>query len=238
MVSTPPTRETHGSVAADPDAPNVAIMTPVCLAMFTGRGRGPVCQGAVSASRGLERRVGSLWRSILAAAAAGLLFPGIFAQLLAMQVLYKLAWLLAFVVPAAVARDRLPAGIVACSAAIVRTWPVFLWLAFVTCKGGSRPPATLFVIGFSQCVLRSRSEMSVVHTRAAAVRAQLSMSREDLADLVCVDPQSTGYPERGDYALLVEFALELAAVFKVPGAVLFSLKPFVPLGRNLKEQGS
>jgi hypothetical protein len=48
---------------------------------------------------------------------------------LALQVFCKLAWLLAFVVPAAVEKARLPAGIAACFAAIVLTWPVFLWFA-------------------------------------------------------------------------------------------------------------
>jgi hypothetical protein len=113
-----------------PYALNIAILTPVCLAMSTGRGQGAVLQSAASASRGLERLVASLWFSILAAAAAGLFFPRIFASLLAMQVFDKLAWLLAFVVPAALEKARLPAGIAACFAAIVLTWPVFLWLAF------------------------------------------------------------------------------------------------------------
>ena len=112
-----------------PYALKIAILTPVCLAMSTVREQGAVFQGAVSASRGLERLVGSLWLSILAAAAAGLFFPRIFAPVLALQVFCKLAWLLAFVVPAAVEKARLPAGIAACFAAIVLTWPVFLWLA-------------------------------------------------------------------------------------------------------------
>lgn len=115
-----------------PYALNIASLAPVCLAMFTGRGQGEVFQSAASSSRGLERLVGSLWLSILAASAAGLFFPRIFAPLLAIQAFYKLIWLLAFVVPAAVERARLPAGVAACFAAIVLTWPVFLWLAFAT----------------------------------------------------------------------------------------------------------
>lgn len=110
---------------------NIAILAPVCLAMFTGRGQGAVFQGAVSASRGLELLVGSLWLSILFASVAGLFLPRIFAPLLAMQVVYKLAWLLAFVVPAAAAKASMPTGIAACFFGIVLTWPVFLWLAFM-----------------------------------------------------------------------------------------------------------
>lgn len=114
-----------------PYALNIAILVPVCLAMFTGRGQGAVFQGAVSASHGLELLVASLWLSILAASAAGLFLPRLFAPLLAMQVVYKLTWLLAFVVPTAAEKARVPTGIAACFAGIVLTWPVFLWLAFM-----------------------------------------------------------------------------------------------------------
>lgn len=116
-----------------PYALNIAILAPVCLAMFTGRGQAAVFQGGVSASRGLELLVGSLWLSILLASVAGLLYPRLFVPLLAMQVVYKLTWLLAFVAPAAAARtSSLPVGIAACFAGIVLTWPVFLWLAYIT----------------------------------------------------------------------------------------------------------
>lgn len=80
--------------------------------------------------------------------------------------------------------------------------------------------------------------MSVVHNRIAVFRAERSMSRKDLADLVGVNPQTIGYLERGDYAPSVELALKLAAVFKAPVETLFSLKPFAPLGRTLREKRS
>jgi len=80
--------------------------------------------------------------------------------------------------------------------------------------------------------------VSVVHNRIAVFRAEMSMSRKDLADLVGVNPQTIGYLERGDYAPSVELALKLAAVFKAPVEALFSLKPFAPLGRTLKQQRS
>jgi putative transcriptional regulator len=80
--------------------------------------------------------------------------------------------------------------------------------------------------------------MSVVHNRIAVFRAEMSMSRKDLADLVGVNPQTIGYLERGDYAPSVELALKLAAVLKAPVEALFSLRPFAPLGRTSKEQRS
>lgn len=116
-----------------PYALNIAILVPVCLAMFSGRGQSAVFQGAVSASRGLELLVGSLWLSILVASVAGLFYPRLFAPLLAMQVVYKLTWLIAFVAPAAADRTpSLPVGIASSFAGIVLTWPVFLWLAYMT----------------------------------------------------------------------------------------------------------
>ena len=78
--------------------------------------------------------------------------------------------------------------------------------------------------------------MSFVHNRIAVFRAEMSMSRKALADLVGVNPQTIGYLERGDYAPSVELALKLAAVLKAPVESLFSLKPFAPLGRASKEQ--
>lgn len=113
-----------------PFALNIAILVPVCLAMFTGRGPLVVFQNAVASSPGLELLVGSLWLSILAASAAGLVWPRPFAPLLAIQIFYKATWLAAFVGPTAAMKARLPVGIAACFAAIVLTWPVFLWLAF------------------------------------------------------------------------------------------------------------
>ncbi|MDP3492735.1 MAG: hypothetical protein Q8R82_06440 [Hyphomonadaceae bacterium] len=114
-----------------PYALNIAILVPVCFAMFAGRGQLTVFQGAVASSRGLELLVASLWLSILAASVAGIFYPVLFAPLLAMQVIYKTVWLLTFVGPAASAKARLPTGIAACFAGIVLTWPVFLWLAFL-----------------------------------------------------------------------------------------------------------
>lgn len=75
----------------------------------------------------------------------------------------------------------------------------------------------------------------MVHNRISVFRADHSMSRKDLAERVGVNPQTIGYLERGDYAPSVELALKLADVFEAPVEALFSLKPFAPLARSLKE---
>ena len=115
-----------------PYALNILILAPVCVAMFTGRGPSLVFQGAAENSWALELLVGSLWLSILAASVAGLAYPRFFVPLLAMQVVYKLTWLAAFVAPALSVKARAPMGIAGCFAGIVLAWPVFIWLAFAT----------------------------------------------------------------------------------------------------------
>jgi len=78
----------------------------------------------------------------------------------------------------------------------------------------------------------------VVHNRISVFRAERKLSRKDLAEQVGVNPQTIGYLERGDYAPSVELALKRAALFDVPVAQLFSLKPFAPLAASLKNQES
>jgi len=110
---------------------NILILVPVCLGMFSGRGALTVFEGKVAASSGLELLVGCLWASILAGSVAGIFWPKVMAPLLAMQVFYKAAWLMLFIVPL-VTKSGLqaaPGAISACFAGIVLTWPVFIWLA-------------------------------------------------------------------------------------------------------------
>jgi hypothetical protein len=115
-----------------PYALNIAILVPVCWAMFSGRGEALVFQGAVatSAAPGLELLVGSLWLAILLGSIAGLFLPFPMAPLLAVQIVYKFAWLAVFIAPAVLRGAPIPTGISLCFAAIVATWPLFLWAAW------------------------------------------------------------------------------------------------------------
>jgi DNA-binding XRE family transcriptional regulator len=54
-----------------------------------------------------------------------------------------------------------------------------------------------------------------------------------LAHAVGVNPQTIGYIERGDYGPSLELALKIAAYFKAPVDILFSLDPFKPLADQL-----
>lgn len=71
--------------------------------------------------------------------------------------------------------------------------------------------------------------------RLALMRSDRGISRRRLAELVGVNPQTIGYLERGDYKPSLELALKIAAVFRVPVEMLFSLKPFPSVAAVLRE---
>lgn len=72
-----------------------------------------------------------------------------------------------------------------------------------------------------------------LHNRLAVLRAERSMTRAALAELVEVNPQTIGSLERGDYFPSLDLALQLAEVFGLPIEALFSRTPFTPLSDQL-----
>lgn len=78
---------------------NIVILVPICFSMFLGGGTATVFEGRVPESAGLRLLVGSLWFSILVASIAGLVLPAFFAPVILIQVIYKLVWLVVFVMP-------------------------------------------------------------------------------------------------------------------------------------------
>ncbi len=65
-----------------------------------------------------------------------------------------------------------------------------------------------------------------VYNRIALLRAELGVSRRELADALGVHYQTVGYLERGEYNPSLHLALRIAAFFKVPVEVVFSTEPF------------
>jgi DNA-binding XRE family transcriptional regulator len=76
-----------------------------------------------------------------------------------------------------------------------------------------------------------------IHNRIAVLRAEAGISRKALAEKVGVNPQTIGFLERGDYNPSLELALNIAAVFKLPVDLLFSLRPFPTVAETLLSQG-
>jgi DNA-binding XRE family transcriptional regulator len=72
-----------------------------------------------------------------------------------------------------------------------------------------------------------------LHNRLAVLRAERSMSRAELAELIEVNPQTVGSLERGDYFPSLDLALRLSEVFGLPVEALFSRTPFAPLSEQV-----
>jgi putative transcriptional regulator len=68
-----------------------------------------------------------------------------------------------------------------------------------------------------------------MHNRIAVLRTERSISRQELARAVVINPQTVGFLERGDYPPSLELALKLSRYFKLPVEAIFSLEPFRPL---------
>ena len=68
-----------------------------------------------------------------------------------------------------------------------------------------------------------------LHNRIAVLRAERSLSRQELADALGINYQTIGFLERGDYNPSLTLALDLAAYFKLPIEAIFARKPFRPL---------
>lgn len=76
---------------------NIVILIPVALGSLTGLL--PTSRGHFPESPGWRTITGSLWTAILACSIAGLFHPIIFAPILLLQVIYKIIWLIGYVLP-------------------------------------------------------------------------------------------------------------------------------------------
>ncbi len=72
----------------------------------------------------------------------------------------------------------------------------------------------------------------MIYNRIAILRAELGLTRQELASAVGVNRQTIGFIERGDYFPSLELGFKIAAIFEVPIGVVFSDSPFPPLFTN------
>jgi DNA-binding XRE family transcriptional regulator len=68
-----------------------------------------------------------------------------------------------------------------------------------------------------------------LYNRIAVLRAERSLSRQEVADAVGINVQTVGFLERGDYSPSLTLALDLSAYFGLPVEAIFSRKPLKPL---------
>lgn len=78
-------------------------------------------------------------------------------------------------------------------------------------------------------------EIYTLYNRIAVLRAERSLSRQDLAREVGVNPQTIGFLERGNYTPSLELAFRISGFFKLPVEAVFSPEPFRPLSEQVYE---
>ncbi|SDC76801.1 helix-turn-helix transcriptional regulator [Rhodococcus tukisamuensis] len=74
-----------------------------------------------------------------------------------------------------------------------------------------------------------RGEARPIHNRIGVLRAERSLSRARLAELIEVNPQTVGALERGDHYPSLDLAMRICEVFGLPVEAVFSRTEFTPL---------
>lgn len=78
-----------------------------------------------------------------------------------------------------------------------------------------------------------RGESRPIFNRIAVLRAERSLSRARLAELIEVNPQTVGALERGDHYPSLDLAMRICDVFGLPIEAVFSRTEFTPLSTKL-----
>lgn len=79
---------------------------------------------------------------------------------------------------------------------------------------------------------KPRETQPPLFTRLAVLRAERSLSRQELAEAIGVNYQTIGYLERGDYSPSLDLAFRLAEFFDLPIEAIFAREPFPPMSRQ------
>ena len=65
------------------------------------------------------------------------------------------------------------------------------------------------------------------------MRTERDMSRNQLAELIDVNPQTIGALERGDHSPSLDLAFRVCEVFDLPVEAVFSRTEFAPMSKEL-----
>lgn len=68
-----------------------------------------------------------------------------------------------------------------------------------------------------------------LYNRIAVLRAERSLSRQDLAEALSINYQTVGYIERGDFNPSLELAFRFSEFFSLPIEAIFSRAPLRPM---------
>ncbi|MDF0529796.1 helix-turn-helix transcriptional regulator [Tsukamurella sp. 8F] len=78
-----------------------------------------------------------------------------------------------------------------------------------------------------------RGEKLPIYNRIGVLRAERSMTRAQLAELVGINVQSVGALERGDNYPSLDLAFRVSDVFGLPVEAVFGRKPLGPLSTEI-----
>jgi putative transcriptional regulator len=83
---------------------------------------------------------------------------------------------------------------------------------------------------------KRKDEEGRLENRLSVLRAERSLTRQQLADAIGVNYQTIGYLERGDYSPSLEMAFRLAEFFELPIEAIFAREPFAPMSEQVYEK--
>ncbi|MGV0342469.1 helix-turn-helix transcriptional regulator [Corynebacterium mastitidis] len=75
-----------------------------------------------------------------------------------------------------------------------------------------------------------------IFNRIRVLRAERDMSRNQLAELIDVNPQTIGALERGDHSPSLDLAFRICDVFDLPVEAVFSRSEFAPMSTAIYQK--
>ncbi len=72
-----------------------------------------------------------------------------------------------------------------------------------------------------------------LYNRIAVLRAEMGISRKELAEQIGVNFQTVGYLERQDYNPSLDLAFRISEFFNLPVEFIFSTEEMKPMSREL-----
>ncbi len=106
------------------------------------------------------------------------------------------------------------------------------WLRLVSVSSASTSLWFCIALLYNYNMGRQPKDARAIHNRLAVLRAERSLSRQQLADAIGVNFQTIGYLERGDYSPSLELAFRLSEYFDLPIEAIFARAPFAPMTRQ------
>ncbi len=75
-----------------------------------------------------------------------------------------------------------------------------------------------------------------IFNRIRVLRAERDMSRNQLAELIDVNPQTIGALERGDHSPSLDLTFRICDVFDLPVEAVFSRSEFAPMSTAIYQK--